>query len=232
MSYRDKQLQAIHALEQAASSGAAASISTIVPMMDDYASDNRLCLTAVAFVPDDVADIIERDLIAPLRRIEPEHYYYPAASLHVTLQNLRTINEPRSYDDAHIALAREVFQRVVARHSAFELEVEGLLRMPTSLSVTAFSDESLGELALDLRAELAAAGIPDDKIYSSGDVVFANITVCRYANRPAGTFTGVLQNAAVHGFSTMRVDQVDLIETNAVCHPDKTKLLASFKLKA
>ncbi len=52
-----------------------------VSIRTDYRADRARCLTAVTFVPDSLAREIERKIVAPLRRLRPEHYYYPAASM-------------------------------------------------------------------------------------------------------------------------------------------------------
>ena len=229
--YQDKQLQAIRNLEAAAATGNGQ--STIVPMLSDagsYAADDRLCLAAVCFLGDRLGSLIADSFASQLRAVEPHHYFYPPQSLHVTIQNLRTISTPPTFDDAHIETARQVFERVVAAHRSFDLQLAGALKLPTSLSICGISDEALPELVLDLRNGLAEAGIPDDKKYN-GDVIFANVTFCRYTCAPSSAFLNVAQQAADSFSATLPVHAIDLIITNAACHPEKTRLLHRFELQ-
>ncbi len=229
--YQDKQLQAIKNLEAAAASGNGQ--STIVPMLSDadsYAADDRLCLAALCFLGARLGSQIVDSFASKLRAVEPHHYFYPAQSLHVTIQNLRTISKPPTFDDAHIETARQVFARIVSARKTFDLQLSRILKLPTSLSICGVSDEALPELVLDLRNGLAEAGIPDDKKYN-GDVIFANVTFCRYTRKPGSAFLNVAQQAADSFSATLPVHAIDLIITNAACHPEKTRLLHRFELQ-
>ncbi|MEK7073864.1 MAG: hypothetical protein AAB960_00880, partial [Patescibacteria group bacterium] len=49
-------------------------VSTIVPIQADYATDNQLCLSLNAFVPDAISKAIQTTLIGPLQRLDPSQY--------------------------------------------------------------------------------------------------------------------------------------------------------------
>lgn len=229
--YQDKQILAMRDLEAASVKGGAC--STIVPMLsnvDAYASDRRLCLTAVCFLEETLAAGINSTILAKLQAVEPHHYFYFPQSLHVTIQNLRTISAPPAFDNEHIRVAEAVLGRVIGAHKAFDLQLQGMLKLPTSVSIAGLSDESLPKLVLELRQELLYAGIADDKKYS-GDVVFSNVTVCRYTQTPSDSFIEIVRQHADCFFGMLRVQAVDLIATNAACHPSKTRVLQRFPLR-
>lgn len=231
-SYQEKQLLAMRDLEAASADGGTR--STIVPMLRDaaaYASDDRLCLTAVCFLDETLASSISSEFLAQLKETDPHHYFYLPRSMHVTIQNLRTICAPPSFDAEHIRTAEDVLARVIAAHKAFELKLEGILKLPTSVSIAGLSDEGLPELVLDLRQALADAGIADDKKYN-GDVVFANVTVCRYTHSPSEPLLNLLESQGDRFFGSLPVRAIDLITTNAACHPDKTTVIRRFALSS
>jgi len=58
-----------------------------VSIVEDYAKDSRICLTSVHFPHRYLVDQVQRELIKPLRKIEPGFYYYPSDSLHMTVKN-------------------------------------------------------------------------------------------------------------------------------------------------
>lgn len=229
VSYREKQLLAIRNLEKAFSEGAQP--ATVVPIVADYENDSRMCLTAVCFLPQSLASRVIEEVSAPLRLLEPHHYYYPLESLHITVQNLRTIAEPPRFDSAHVETARRVLSTIIPGQTEFEVDLQGVIRLPNSISIAGFSDESLGQLATSLRPALREAAIPDDKQYGDADVVFANVTICRFVQPPGHLFRKAVERVTDEFYGKVLVDLVQLIQTNAVCHPNKTSVLDSFALR-
>ena len=53
--------------------------STIVEMQTDYVKDEQVCLTSVAFIPDDIANEILEHVIRPLKITESEHHFFEQA---------------------------------------------------------------------------------------------------------------------------------------------------------
>lgn len=64
-----------------------------VEKVSDYTDDERICLTAIAFVGNELAHKLE-PFIAKLRAISPQHHYYNPDALHLTIQNVRVIASP------------------------------------------------------------------------------------------------------------------------------------------
>ncbi|HEY9783975.1 MAG TPA: hypothetical protein V6D17_01145 [Candidatus Obscuribacterales bacterium] len=223
--YARKQLEIIHALEN----GAGKKLSTIVPMRDDYVSDERRCLTCVQFVGGDIAGkIIE--IGESLRVQDPRQYYYPIESLHMTVQNIRVTSAPRSYSDDNVETAKRVLAVVVPQFHSVNLRVARILELPTSLSVCVFFGEDVAAMIRMLRTYLADAGLPDDKEYVSDDAIIGNITFCRFRTEPNEAFRAYVQRYKQKEIGELQLSRVSLIETGDVCHPSQTKVLASFDL--
>jgi hypothetical protein len=162
--------------------------STIVGMQQDYTHDDQFCLTSVVFIPDDLAHTITEKVIDPLRAIEPQHHFYPADSLHLTIKNIRTIHKPPLFTPSDIKKARRVFESIIPSFPAFDFSAEDVLAFPTSAAIMTYSDDSLQKLDLALDKELNAAGVPDSKTYLSDSIFWGNITVCRFVERPGEQF--------------------------------------------
>lgn len=227
--YQEKQKQVIDELERKAKEGK--SPATIVESMDNYADDKQICLTSVVFLDKRVSNNISRNLIELLRRSDNQQYYYPPDSLHITIQTIRIIHDPPAFTASDIAKTKQVFAQVVPKYQSFMFELKGLLELPTSLAIRAYSSKVFGDFVLELRTKLSRAGIPDDKKYVSEDIVFGNTTICRYttaSNKDFNNMAKKLKNMAVGETSAKTIS---LITTNAVCHPDKTKILATYNLK-
>ena len=76
--------------------------STIVEPVPDYIHDDRICLTAISFLPQEVEDEIITKIIKPLREADSRQYFYVPSSFHVTIQNVRTIANPPLFNDRDI----------------------------------------------------------------------------------------------------------------------------------
>ncbi len=205
-------------------------LNTSVSMMSakDFAEDRRLCLTAAAFLPSEVQERIESEIIERLKTVEPNHYYYRRASLHITVQNIRTIQDPPAFQQHDIANAISALKPEIEKTAPLEFEVSGLLKLSASLALRGFAQPALLELVTRTRAALKSVGLADNKEYVSDDVVFGNVTICRFAHTPASAFVERAMTLASDFNQRFEIDQVHLIATNAVCHPKLTHVYETF----
>ncbi len=205
--------------------------STIVEALDDYKNDNQICLTSVAFLSKSLQRKIITDIISPLKKTDPRQYFYLAKSLHLTIQNIRTVNKPPLFTDEDIEKTKEVFAKIIPKHSIIKFKLEGLFELPTSLGLRAYSSEDLKGLCVDLREGLKKAGVPDNKIYASEDIIFGNVSVSRYTLAPNKEFFEIVKKLKNVEIGTFNVQSVSLITTNSVCYPNKTKIIKTYNLQ-
>lgn len=227
-SYKQKQKRLFDELEYKFKNGE--SPSTIVEPVKDYVNDNRICLTSVAFIPPQLQEAILATVINPLKSADSQQYYYIQNSFHLTIQNIRTISLLPLFNDNDIEKAIKVFNQVVPKHKHLFFDIEGLLELPTSLSLRAYADEGLKDLVLELRQGLQEAGVPDNKTYASSDVVFGNLSVCRYTTKPNNLFFSEVKGLKNVKIGRLEVSTISLITTNSVCHPSKTRIIKDFNL--
>jgi 2'-5' RNA ligase len=227
-SYQQKQLKLITQIEERFKNGEAP--STIVEPVKDYKTDDRICLTGVVFIPDELEQRIIKDLVLPLQKADNQQYYYVPGSFHITIQNIRTINNPPLFSEKDIDIVKKVFQKVVPKHKAFSISIRRLFDLPTSLSIAAFSDEAFKNFVLELREELDREGVPDNKSYASAEVIFGNITIARYVQEPNNAFREKLAELKDAAIGELQVKNVSLITTNSVCIPNKTTIIGRYDL--
>ncbi|MBC7999442.1 MAG: hypothetical protein IAF58_15935 [Leptolyngbya sp.] len=227
-SYRMRQIAAVNELQERFDDGNR--LLSTVEKVSDYTDDGRVCLTAIAFVGDQLAHKLE-PVIAKLRAISPEHHYYSSDALHLTIQNVRVIASPPNFDDSTIENAKVAFRKIVPEFSKQHFELSGLLVMPSSAAVVAYGENDFFELCSQLRESLRAEGIPDDKDYIRDDVVFGNVTFCRYTEAPSYEFLEELKCSKDAKFGSLVVDRVHLVAANSVLAPGYTKLLEKFYFK-
>lgn len=226
--YQAKQLEATKRIEESFKRGQV--VSSIVEPVSDYINDNRICLTSVIFIPAELEELIMDKVIDPLREINPIQYFYIPGSFHITANNIRTIADPPLFNDQDIEKVKEVFKKVVPRYNSFTFELKRLFELPTSLAISAFSDKTLGNLALDLRDKLKNAGVADNKTYDNNDIVIASTTISRFTNTPNPGFKQKVKELKEIKIGTFEVNKISLITTNAICYPSKTKIIEEYLL--
>ncbi|HEX9817790.1 MAG TPA: hypothetical protein VGA89_02775 [Patescibacteria group bacterium] len=212
-SHQKQQLAVIGQIERAVDSNRI-NFSTVTPTTN-YALDPRLCLTSVHF-PDRSFIETVRKLIEPLKKIDKSIYFYPDTSFHLTIKNLRTINDPANFDEPLIAKAQTVFHQVIPLHHAFQAYYYRLLLFPGNLVLIGTTDEELDRIIFDLNRGLIQAGIPDDKVYLNDKYFFSNVTLARFTKPISQAFRAKVSqiSEAMEEF-TYRVDSVSLVTANA-----------------
>jgi len=216
-SYQQKQRSLIQEMEQNFQQGR--SHSSVVKPVKDYRHDTRIALTSVVFLPAEKEEKIIREVIEPLQKADRRHYYYLPKTLHITIQNIRTISDPPLFTKEDIEKAQRVFEKIIPQHSPISFQIKRLFELPTSLAMCAFSDETLKNLILDLRKELIKAGVPDNKTYASDEIFFGNVTIARYADTPNQAFFETVSKLKNVDIGEVTFKKVSLITTNAVSSP-------------
>ncbi|OGH68995.1 MAG: hypothetical protein A3I29_01010 [Candidatus Magasanikbacteria bacterium RIFCSPLOWO2_02_FULL_44_11] len=202
--------------------------STVVDMQKDYANDDQICLTSVVFIPNEISKIITDKIINPLRAIEPMHYYYPPDSMHLTIKNIRTINKPPLFSQTDIEKTQNLYSKIIPKFQKFEFNVEDAVLFPTSLSVMAYSKDTLKDLVLSLDKGLKEIGVPDNKKYLSDSVFWGNITVCRFTQKPSQEFIHMAKQLRNLKIGKFNINKISLITCNAVCR--SRQIIAEYSL--
>ena len=204
--------------------------TTIVSMQSDYTNDPQLCLAVVSYLPETIAEAIYTRIVGPLKTIEPDFYYFPKESLHITIQNIRTVAMPPHFSQSDIAAAGGVLQKAFGSAAPFTLDLTHVIRMPTSVMIAALASPAYNTCITNLRTQLALAGVADDKKYFTDEMVFANCTFCRYTHNPSQKFIEKIQEFADIDIGKFIVQETCLITTNAGCHPSKTTVQGRYTL--
>lgn len=189
--------------------------STVSPV-ENFETDPRMCLTSVHLPSKDL--ILEiQELINPLKSLSPEPYYYPKSSLHMTIKNIRVINNPPRFNEEDIRKAKEVFSRSIPNHKKFNVYFFKLLLFPNNLTLMGTTDPELDSIVLDLDKELRSIGLPDDKHYINSKYFFANITLARFSESISQEFADKVSELSANlKIDPYTIDSVSLVTSNAV----------------
>lgn len=225
--YEQNQLSSLRQLSASMLSGT--NTSTVVPVLKDYTNDPQLCLTTVVFVDPAIYRHIYEKLIEPLKAIKPSFYYYPHASLHITVQNIRVIHDPPRFTQPDIQKAFSVCRAIIPTYQSLSLRLYGAIQFATSAVIGVLHENTFDDLVLTLRKAFAAAGVPDDKNYFNATIL-SSTTFCRFAHEPSQEFIRSLEAFREYDFGSMKAMKIYLVETNSVAHPQKTKVHGEFVL--
>jgi hypothetical protein len=229
MTYQEFQKQIVQTLRYHASQEQ--TNASFGPIRVDYQDDTAISLTSVVFLPVELACLLSQALIAPMKAIEPNHYYYPPESLHLTIKNVRTIHNPPLFTEADIQKVDRLFAEVVPRHPTVSYALAEVVPFTTSVVLIGYCDERFKQLILDLDEGLKQIGVPDNKQYASDTVFFGNITLCRYTRQPSERFLNAVASMAEHFQTEFIAETIHLIATNAVCAPQSRRIVSSYKLQ-
>ncbi len=212
--HQHKQIEVINTIAKQVSVNAL-NFSTVAPV-EDYENDSRICLTSV-HIPNQKLINQVSTLTQPLRAIEPDFFYYPNDSLHLTVKNVRVINDPPHFDENDIEKAQRVFSSVIPRHHQYQIYFYRLLLFPNNLALIGTTDPELDNIVLDLDEAMKKANVPDDKIYANTRYFFSNMTLVRFSSQPSQAFREqVLKLSESIQFEPYLVDSVTLLSCNAV----------------
>ena len=204
---------------------------TVVERKDNYVDSEELTLTTIVFITKNIIDIIAQKILEPLKSIEPDHYYYPAESTHLTIKSIRYASNPPGYTEQDIEKVNNLFQSIVSEFDSFTFSLEGLTRFPNSLSLMGYSNDSLKDLVLALDQGLKDIGVPDNKKYFSDEIFFGNVTLCRFTHDPGGKFLAKVKELEEVQIGELEIKELSLVTSDAVCSSASKKIINTYNLK-
>lgn len=226
--HQQKQIEIINQIESHLVRGNTP-FSTVTPV-DDFEHDPRMCLTSVHFPSAELKSSIHKQIIEPLSAISPNHFYYPDDSLHMTIKNIRVVDDPPRFSATDEQRAQIVFSRVIPHHKKFQVYFYRLLLFPNNIALIGTTDPELDSIIFDLDSKLTYAGIPDDKTYLNADHFFCNMTLARFSLPVTTDFKKrVSALSSALQFAPYTIDSVSLITCNAAMK--RRQVIGTWRLK-
>lgn len=203
---------------------------SVVSKVKNYEKDPRICLTSVHFPSKRLTKIISQKIIKPLRKLDKNVFYYPIDSLHLTIKNIRTINNPPDFKKNDLLTAKEVFSKVIPKHYKFKIHYYKLIIYANSLSLVCTTDPELDLIFLKLDRALNKADLPDNKFYANKKYFISNMTLARFYNSPSLEFRNAVKNLSkIRLFNNYTIDSVTLLTANAAMN--NRQIIGKWSLK-
>jgi len=213
--HQQKQIEIITQIEKQIRTDSLKS-SAVIPV-ENFDEDTRMCLTSVHFPHQSFVNSIYTSITKPLQKLFSKAYYYSPSSLHLTIKNIRVINDPPHFTDHDVNTVKKVCEKVVPSHKQFSVYPYRLLLFKNNLALMSTTNEELDTIILELDKELNKAHIPDDKHYINSRYFFSNMTLARFSTPPPQEFVDrVHEISAMLKIPIYTVNSVSLITGNAV----------------
>ncbi len=212
--HRQKQIEVIDQIESQVKNNNL-KFETAVPV-EDYNNDPRICLTSVHIPSDSLKQKVQEKIIKSLRIVSPSIYFYSPDSIHMTIKNVRVINNPPNFTQADIKKAKQVFSEVIPNYNKFKVYFYRLLLFPNNLALIGTTDPEFDNIVLDLDKRLKKIGLPDDKQYNNSQYFFSNMTLARFSTSSQAFVKKVGQLSGEIIFDPYTVDSVSLVTCNIV----------------
>lgn len=207
-----KQRQVVDKIEEYFKSN---KVSVVAPI-DDFDTDPRICLTGVHFPNKKLINKIKKEIINPIKKNFPNAYYYKPSSLHMTIKNVKVIDDPPTFTDDDVAKVKKVFSETIPKHMRFRVYFYRLILFPNSLSLLGTTDPELDNIFFSLDQKLREINIPDNKKYVNKKYFFSNITLARFDKTPPDKFKDMVNKISNSlSFKPYSVNSVTLIVANA-----------------
>lgn len=211
--HQQQQIKVINQIEQSILQNSL-NFSTVAPV-DDFENDSRICLTSLHFPNQKLINDVQK-IISELKKVEPNFYYYSPQSLHLTIKNIRVINDPPNFKQSDVEKVQQIFGEVIPKHHKFKVYFYRLLLFPNNLALVGTTDPELDEIVLDLDEKLNRAGVPDDKKYNNERYFFSNMTLARFGGLSSKFVSKVNELSTKINFKPYEINSVTLISGNAV----------------
>ena len=121
-------------------------------------------------------------LVASLRQIEPNQYYYPFGDLHVTVFDFIQASDQYGKSAELDSLFLDLSRKVLRSATPFRIHMDGIVFSRAAGLIQGFDGQVLCSLRESIREELKTRGIPNDERYKSES---AHVTFLRFLGRPA-----------------------------------------------
>ncbi|MBU0569716.1 hypothetical protein KKB40_02965 [Patescibacteria group bacterium] len=230
LEYYNQQKKLVKKLEKIFQSQSKDKLS-IVPMEKDYQASKEKFLAILAFLPVNITQEINDNLITPLKNIDPSHYYYPLDSLHITIKTVRTIHYPPLFEEGDEQKVSKMLTQSIPNFNSFTFTLEDVILFPTSVSLMGYCNNELQKFVLSLDQSLKDIGLPDNKKYLSNTIFWANINFCRFTRLPSEEFKYKVRSFRNIKIGKVKIDEVHLIKANAVNYRYSRTIISSHKLK-
>lgn len=212
--HQKKQIEVINQIESQINNNKL-KFSVVAPV-EDYNNDPRLCLTSIHIPSNFLKQKVLDEIIKPLKKLLPNAYFYSPDSMHMTIKNIKVINNPPNFTRDDVQTAKKIFTEIIPKHKKFQVYFYRLLLFPNNLALIGTTDSELDNIILDLDTIFKKNNLEDDKTYLNSQYFFSNMTLARFSN-PSVDFVKKVQELSKQiKFEPYIVDSVSLITCNAV----------------
>ena len=193
--------------------------------------DNRYGITLLARPSKEVKQNIS-DILAEIKSVAPNQYYYPESDLHVTILSIISCYDGFSLNQIDESEYEKIVQATVDSITPFEISFRGLTASPSCILVQGFlSNDQLNILRSELREKFKNSSLQHsiDKRYQ---LQTAHMTAIRFKESFENTerFINKTTELRNRSFGSCVIDEVELVGNDWYQQKEKVESIAKFSL--
>lgn len=194
--------------------------------------DSRYGLTLLARPSEETITKIQR-FLDRVREIEPQQYYYPPSSIHITVLAIISCHKGFNLDQIDDKAYIENIRNGLKGSESFEVEFKGITASPSCLLIQGFfKNQTLNVIRDNLRATFKQSPLPHsmDKRYV---IQTAHSTVMRLKTvlLDSSRFIALLEEYRDYEFGSFTIDTMELVANDWYHKPEKVQKLYEFPLE-
>lgn len=196
-----------------------------------WKSNSGLGLTLLAKIPEDLHQNIAKK-IQVLKEKYPNQFFYPVDRIHLTVTGLIPVQENIKIRNGLLEKLTKLIKNTLQKHSAFEVEMNGLNITPTSVFIQGYyTSDTLDRLRADLISKIKAENL-DFKLshLSSFDLGYAWLTIMRFADHDVKNLMKEIKEMRNFEFGKFTVKEIHLVVTDKYFSEKNTNVIHSFSL--
>lgn len=201
--------------------GAPRALHTLPPSGPEAAWHYTVVIRPPEHVARSMAPVLQR-----LREINPNHHYYPADSMHVSIGSVARFL--RGGSDVATRLAE--LRAIIGSYPSFDLAVSGLNVSPSTVFAQVIPQ---GRTLRALRADLRMLGRRAGGTSGLGDYVrdlLPHINIVRFSGRVTTDFLDEVSRSRPARFERWTVGEVELVRTDTLLSREGRQVLARIPL--
>ncbi len=187
---------------------------------------------------DDAARSALAGIIEELRRFDGRQYWYPPATLHVTLHSVRWLEPGPLPTDTEFTRIANALRPVFPGLRLPSLELRGVVLFPGTerqigaVAVQGFMNDELALLRDRIRQTAMDIGYPDRRNYAFGRGRYLTCAIARLRKQPTGKLIEAIGRMRERPIATVRPPELRLVTNGYFFLPETVVERARFPLAA
>ena len=203
-----------------------------IPKDQVLKNNSKLGLSLLTKIPQEMHQLIAPK-IQELKTKYPNQFFYPVDRIHLTVTGLIAVQENMTISDVLLEKLSAVLEDTLQKHSAFEVELDGLNITSSSVFIQGYyTNYTLDRIRKEIISNIQAENLELNLSHLlSFDLGYAWLTVMRFTDDDIPRLLEDIKEMRTFEFGKFTVNEIQLVITDKYFSQKKTKVVNSFCLQ-